>query len=586
MNIGTMNAEGTDVSGVISADTTWDTAGSPWIVVGNVTVGNGATLTIDPGVVVKFDGFYNISVDGFLSAVGTESSRILITSNFSSPAKSDWDSIQVNASGRADIGFVNISYARYGVNLQSLNNVVKNCSISDVSEGVHLHSLSDNNTIENNTIKRSSSNGILLWSSDGNLVKDNLIVDSDGYGIQSLLSSGNTYEGNTLLRSNNYGIRLFSSSDNILFHNNLVNNSYGTYQTYDNSNDNHWNASYPTGGNYWSDYSPTCTDNHEGALTPQTSGSPDGICDSKRIIDTDSIDYYPLVEPYWTYQIGQSAEIRGRVVDDSYSPLEGALVELVNSTGDVVGQRTTNSTGEFVFIGPAFGNYALHVTHQGYISNNTTSVSVLIFETAVDVGDIMLEMVKGLLTITSPTPGTDISIGVTVTVKGSANSVVPPYDPIGNIEIEVRLYDPGGYLISASAGTTYANGQFDIELQVPDGILPGAHTICVSTTYGGIADECVNVNIKGPEFPWGLVMLIVVAIIVLVIVMIIFTLYALKKEKPQDQGRFDQYPPPPPAPPPPPNQPPTQPTQPTQPTGPPPNVPPPVNPPPYPPPPP
>jgi parallel beta-helix repeat protein len=578
--MGTMNAEGTDVSGPIGADTTWDTAGSPWIVVGNVSVNNGVTLTIDPGVVVKFDGFHSIFVDGTLSAVGTESSRILITSNFSSPARSDWDRIQVNSSGHADIGFANISYAKYAVYLQSsINNAVKNCSISDISEGVHLQSLADNNTIENNTIKRSALNGIGIVSSHDSLIKDNLISDSDMFGIQSLLSTGNTYEGNTLLRSNNYGIRLFSSSNNILFHNNLVNNSFGTYQTYDNSDDNEWNAIYPTGGNYWSDYSPTCADSYEGALTPQTSGSPDGICDNKREIDTDSIDYYPLVEPHWTYQVSQSAEIRGKVVDDSHSPLEGALVELVNSIGNVVGQKTTNSTGDFVFIGPPFGNYALHVTRQGYISNNTTAVSLLIFETTVDVGDIMLEMIKGRLTITSPTAGTEIGIGVSFTVEGSATAVIPPYDPIGNIDIEVRLYDPGSSIISESEGTTGADGNFEIELQVPDGILPGIHTICVHTTYGGIADKCVDVNIKGPEFPWGLVILIVVAIIVLVIVMIIFTLYALKKEKPQGQGRVDQYPPPPPAPPPPPGQPPTQATQPTQPTTP-------TTPPPHPPPPP
>jgi len=62
---------------------------------------------------------------------------------------------------------------------------------------------------------------------------------------------------------------------------------------------NIWNNSYPSGGNYWSDYSPTCADNFDGALTPQMGlGGPDGICDLQYNIDADSADYYPLTTLY------------------------------------------------------------------------------------------------------------------------------------------------------------------------------------------------------------------------------------------------------------------------------------------------
>ena len=43
---------GTIVSGVITQSVTWNTAGSPYTIDGSLTVPNGLTLTVEPGVVV------------------------------------------------------------------------------------------------------------------------------------------------------------------------------------------------------------------------------------------------------------------------------------------------------------------------------------------------------------------------------------------------------------------------------------------------------------------------------------------------------------------------------------------------------
>jgi hypothetical protein len=78
----------TYVSGNITSNTTWNLAGSPYIVTGNVYIGN-ATLTIDPGVEVRFNPNTSLKVGhygtGTLIADGTEGNEILFTGDSENP---------------------------------------------------------------------------------------------------------------------------------------------------------------------------------------------------------------------------------------------------------------------------------------------------------------------------------------------------------------------------------------------------------------------------------------------------------------------------------------------------------------------
>lgn len=80
----------TNVSGFINANTNWTMAGSPYIVTGNALLSQGYTLTIDPGVVVKFDSNKALQIDGEMIAVGTPTQRIVFTSNQANPQPGDW----------------------------------------------------------------------------------------------------------------------------------------------------------------------------------------------------------------------------------------------------------------------------------------------------------------------------------------------------------------------------------------------------------------------------------------------------------------------------------------------------------------
>ncbi|MGQ9461229.1 MAG: hypothetical protein ACUVRA_08400 [Candidatus Bathyarchaeaceae archaeon] len=69
-------------------------------------------------------------------------------------------------------------------------------------------------------------------------------------------------------------------------------------QSYDSTNV--WDNGYPSGGNYWSNYSGT--DLHWGS--GQTETGSDGIGDTAHQIDADNIDRYPLMGPFSTFNAG------------------------------------------------------------------------------------------------------------------------------------------------------------------------------------------------------------------------------------------------------------------------------------------
>lgn len=85
----------TNVSGIISSNTTWALANSPYIVTGNILVNTGVTLTIEAGVSVKVNSGLGIQSKGEVIAIGSSNLRITLTSNTTSPTPGDWSGISI-----------------------------------------------------------------------------------------------------------------------------------------------------------------------------------------------------------------------------------------------------------------------------------------------------------------------------------------------------------------------------------------------------------------------------------------------------------------------------------------------------------
>jgi trimeric autotransporter adhesin len=129
----------TNVSGSITANTTWTLANQPYTVTADVIVDSGATLTVEAGVTIYMNAATNLIVrNGALNARGTSSNRIVVTSSKDianpspAPAAGDWGSIRFEDGTLDASTTLTNSDIRYGsgIVIQSASPLLENLNIT------------------------------------------------------------------------------------------------------------------------------------------------------------------------------------------------------------------------------------------------------------------------------------------------------------------------------------------------------------------------------------------------------------------------------------------------------------------------
>lgn len=308
------------------------------VIIRNNTIVDGAGYTLQSS---QLPSFFDIGITLFqVTNVTVENMQIRDFSSFG---------IRSDTSSNNTIVENNLTNCWPGIALYySLNTTVSGNNIVNCSEGIKLDfssgnslsgntftdaglevSLSYRNLVENNTVNGkplvyledvinssvSDAGQVLLVRCDSILVenlslcrttvgvelcetKDTIIcgnnITNDLLGILLDSSSANSLSENSITANDYAGIFLFSSPNNEIYHNSFVNNEHQVV-CYDDLY-NVWDAGYPSGGNYWSDYSgiDDCSGPEQNVL------GNDGIGDTAYSIDANNTDSYPLMVPFGT----------------------------------------------------------------------------------------------------------------------------------------------------------------------------------------------------------------------------------------------------------------------------------------------
>lgn len=262
----------TPVSGTIASDTTWTLSGSPYIVqfdnwTRGLLITNGATLTLEPGVVVKFEPATKLATgagSGSIQALGTAQNPIIFTAitddlaggdtngdgGATAPQVASWIGLELNNASDL-IEFAEFRYSGEGCIKSGAALTIRNNKFLDCGVGIFLKN-GFSGQITDNHFQSTTLNYVAVYSDHfipinlGSLTLERNTIQGYAYGFffNDLLAGQITIRQNDISQGR-FGLFRRSGGSFLIDHNNIQDNPEGGILNYDLS------SPLPAQNNFW-----------------------------------------------------------------------------------------------------------------------------------------------------------------------------------------------------------------------------------------------------------------------------------------------------------------------------------------------
>ena len=318
-------------------------------------------------------------------------------------------------------------------------------------------------------------NGIAFNGASGCHLASSLFRSIDGQAIQLIFySQGNLIEGN-VIESNGYGVVIGNPSvrNNHFYHNDFIDNVVHVPDGapgHPGPEDQYWHDGYPSGGNYWSDYSGDDLMSGPGQDVP---GS-DGIGDTPYWMTALAADIYPLMECYNC--LHAIVDVDPDVVNCRSSGPVTCYIELPegNDPADIDLMTVTLNDTLQAFVEPtSVGDYDGDGTPDLMVKFSRVDVIDLL-----PVGDEVEVVIGGELTDGTAFVGADVIRVICKRPPSDANPVSPPglkvvpgdtgsstilsYTVAKAGPVTLRVYDVSGKLVRTVVSGHRTAGHYEV----------------------------------------------------------------------------------------------------------------------------
>jgi len=475
--------------------------------------GKTSAYTPHDSIYIEGDAYF-IPSNGVVGGNGTESDPYII---------GGWDitpntgcAIVIKSTGRHFV--IRDVYlhdgAGCGIYLRIVANArIEDAIIADVGGGAMIAEVMTDSEISNNNI---SGSGIDFDGAHNVTVAGNHVVTYHD-GINIWASSDVTIRDNNI-DSTETAVPVRDSSNVRVFHNRIKGDQLHAVDT----GSNQWDDGYPSGGNYWSNY--TGSDTYSGPAQDQPGR--DGIGDTPFIIDNDSQDRYPLIPPDVTPPtVSIENPVQGHVFATTLVLVDGTASDLGGSGLDIVKVRLNGDTWA-----DATGTYSWNASLT--LTSGSNSIEARAWDNAGNPSSV-----ASVTVIYSTSP----IASFTISPAESTASAVFAFDASACSDLEDSpteltfrwdWEDDGVWDTSWTANKTASHqfaapGKYTVRLEVKDTVgLTNSTTRQVTVSADTTSEQALQ---------WWLVALLVAMIVATVLIVLAFLLLRKRKKTVKDE---------------------------------------------------